>query len=64
MIYFKEQQSKKKEEKNVFDDSYQQKSQDLTKQKKKYENYYLKGSLKTNIVFDDKYVNIFIILEN
>ncbi len=53
---FKEHESKQKEERNVFDDSYKLTPVNQDKVKQKYTNNYVNGNLKTNIIFDDQFV--------
>lgn len=59
MIPFRESEHHKmKEIKNLFDDSYKKKEDSSSINMKKFENNYVKGQMKTNVVFDDTYVFI------
>ncbi len=53
---FREQQSKQKQEKNVFDDNYKLRPTNEERNKQKFVKNYVNGNLKTNIIFDDQYV--------
>jgi N-acetylneuraminic acid mutarotase len=56
MIPFREHESKKRDEKNVFDDSYKYTPNNDEWKQKKFEKNYIKGNLKSSIIFDDQYV--------
>jgi hypothetical protein len=64
MIPFKEKDSiVKKDNRSIFDDTYNMKSHNTQTKSMKFENHYLKGNLKSNIIFDDTPVrNIKILL--
>ena len=57
-IPFKQRESAPKNEMGVFDDKYQSSPPNMQKIDKKFQNQYVNGNLKSNIVFDDGAVRI------
>lgn len=62
MIPFREQTTKVDYDSgSIFDDSYKYKQEDSGQKQQKFVNQYVKGNLKTNIIFDDQYVTLYFI---
>jgi hypothetical protein len=63
MIPFKEKEMKQSKDiklnKSIFDDSYQKAPQNETKTQQRFYNNYIKGQMKSNILFDDNYVRLY-----
>ena len=56
LINLRERESKQKEQLNLHDDKYKFTPDNKDKMDKKFASNYVKGNLKDNIVFDDKFV--------